>query len=92
MDIHGYPWIIKLEMGPNSSTQKEKNLETAKSAKTHTNKVIEVGLVEILSTQAACHLVTKRVLDIHGYPLMDILGKSWISMDIGYPWTSMDYP
>ena len=73
-----------------TALQKPEHLQIRKE--THA-EIIEIGLFEILSTQAACHLVTKRFLDIQGYPWipMDAHGHPWMSMDINrYPWISID--
>ena len=78
---------------PNSENEKWKpdNLEMCRNAH---RKLVEIGLVEILSTWMACHLVTKRVRwypwIIHGYP--------WIihGLSMHYPWIihgwTMDKP
>ena len=59
----------------NNNKLKPGNLEICMDARW---EIIEVGLVEIFSTQAACHVVTKRIPDIHRF-----------SMD--YPW-KIDVP
>jgi len=78
------------------------NLDNCKDAHEY---IIEIGLVEILSTQAACHFGHAKdsgcpwiTLYIPGDPWisMGIYGYLWIPMDpmdinrYPYPWKSMD--
>ena len=56
---------------------KSGNLKITKMYEDTHREIIEIGLVEMLSTRTACHLVTKGFPDIHGYP--------WIIH--GYAWT-----
>ena len=46
----------------------ERTYEHLEIHKDANEQFIDVGLVEILSAQAAWHLVTEQILDAHGYP------------------------
>ena len=53
---------LSITVIPHKNKQPE-NLEMHKDA---LERIIEIGLVEILSTQMACHVVANQILDIRG--------------------------
>ena len=59
IDIHGYPWPMEIHRIKNNEHKQWKlgNLEIDKNAR---ETIVENGLVLILSTWVACHLVTKK--------------------------------